>query len=48
MKEVLSPTFNGKSNSFAEFVDDFTRVADYNSWDSEAVRIPQYVCVAES
>jgi hypothetical protein len=35
IKEVLSPTFDGRSNSFAEFVDDFTRVADYNSWDSE-------------
>ena len=34
-KEVPPPKFNGVNGSFPEFVDDFSRIADYNGWDND-------------
>ena len=34
-REAKAPTFDGSSMSFLEFLDDFSRVADYNRWDKE-------------
>lgn len=33
-REVPAPKYDGSSQSFMEFLDDFERVADYNRWDS--------------
>ena len=34
-REVPAPTFNGTTNSFLEFLDDFEHVAHYNHWNDD-------------
>ena len=44
-KEVPPPTFDGINGSFPEFVEDFTRTADYNGWDNDDRKFHLWNCI---